>query len=232
MNKATWSPIWHQIDNIWWSISFSVKPIRGGSNTKLGDQDSTKSHNHWLIELCYVEGPKFIRSHELAFGWMPGCVCLYSISKACDHTKINFKFSWYGLPMRFKGPQCKVAKYNIFSILEAEWVQVRQQWTPVMKKLTRDYANSHSMRNYYCGSFQYLPVIVRLCRHSPRNSQMSLYHTNRNIPCLSIEVLHVRNKSVLYITAFNNLQLHLGYADHLLNLFTTNIQWELSHYSI
>ena len=47
MNEPSWSHIWHAMDNVSWSTRFaSSLPQRGGSDTKPGDCDTSKSHHN------------------------------------------------------------------------------------------------------------------------------------------------------------------------------------------
>ena len=78
-------------------------PQRGGFNTSWETTTLRISppliYYNILFERTYMSR-MVMKEHSVE----NSVVHVFSYTKACDHTKINFNFPWYGLLMSFKGP--------------------------------------------------------------------------------------------------------------------------------
>ena len=70
MNKLAWSPTWHPKDVVAWSTGFCINPISqsGGSNTKVGDHDTSECHNLYFIITHCLERLACIGWYKVALG--------------------------------------------------------------------------------------------------------------------------------------------------------------------
>ena len=87
---------------VYWILHQSP-PQKGGPNTKLGDHETSKSHNPRFIIYYCLEWPTWI-------GWWWNSIWLRSRSRMSSHytwrsVSHDIQFPWYGLWMSSKGPQ-------------------------------------------------------------------------------------------------------------------------------
>ena len=60
---STWLPTWHWMDHVSWSLGYFWKsPLRGRSNTKLGEHGIRNAHNCGFILFYHVQGSAWIQN--------------------------------------------------------------------------------------------------------------------------------------------------------------------------
>ena len=96
---STWLPTWHWMDHVSWSLGYFRKsPLRGRSNTKLGEHGIRNAHNCGFILFLSCArirvNTKFI---ETTFGWGHGHIWLHTTLEGPWPHCMILEVSWHDL---------------------------------------------------------------------------------------------------------------------------------------